>query len=474
MQNLAYFMGFLLVTFWAISLLYATRRKDVMRKIFLIILSLYFLYVHVIPEIFHVVSGYTRLYSWDISPDLHYYTMIADFVFILIVLVVHFFLSPRKIEITNGVLPHSYRRALMYVFFTFLMLGLLAYISTVFFSGPRGYGALEKLDANTGGQSLLSWLGFIALPAKFSAIAFLVFRSEVTLAMGKPFANFSALASLCLAVLVVLNSISSGVRHEVIWLFAIYLVVLLCHRRSLQLKKYFKFAGLFLFFIYIGSYMGASYRLELTENKDLSFAQKVETLSSVVTDSSEDLAFATQLYFQFSDRLTDLDTSSALMKFYEERGPVYLMPSFSAAVSFIPRFLWKSKPAPGSYDGSHNGLAGFVVWNVLTGSPFTNWGGYTASSHHYWEGGWLYLVIWALIFGFVSSVVFAKVSRRSGINQLGYLYVSVVLLGCYKFDSFFLPTAVDLIGRIVRMGSVFVVIFCVAYTLIWLRREKAR
>ncbi|MDB2504032.1 hypothetical protein N9X43_05295, partial [Gammaproteobacteria bacterium] len=404
-----------------------------MRKIFLIILSLYLLYVHVIPEVFHLASGYSRLYSWDITPDLHYYTMIADLVFIFIVLTVQFIVSPKKIKIANGILPDSYRRALIYVFFTFLMLGLLAYISDLFFGGPRGYGGLDKLDANTTEQqSLSSWLGFVGLPAKFSAVAFLVFRKDMILAMGKHFAYFAALASLCMAILVVMNSISSGVRHEVVWFSAIYLVVLLCHRRSLQLKKYFKFAGLFLVFIYIGSYMGASYRMELTENKNLSFAQKVDTLSSVMSDSSEDLAFAAQLYFQFSDRLTDLDTSAALMKFYDTRGPVYLMPSFSAAVSFIPRFLWKSKPAPGSYDGSHNGLAGFVVWNVLTGSPFTNWGGYTASSHHYWEGGWPYLVIWALIFGFVSSVVFAKVSRRSGINQLGYLYVGVVLLGFYK------------------------------------------
>jgi hypothetical protein len=397
--------------------------------------------------------------------------MIADFVFILIVLLLHFILSPRKVEIVNEVIPHGYLRSLIYVFFIFLILGLLAYSSTVFFSGTRGYGSLDKLDANTEGQSLLKWLGFLATPAKFSAAAFLVYRLDISLVMGKLFSNFAALTSLCLISLVVVNSISSGVRHEVVWLFAIYLVVLLCNRRTLQLKKYFKFLGLFLFFIYIGSYMGASYRTELTENNNLSFIQKVNTLSEVISDSSEELAFATQLYFQFSDRLTDLDTSSALMKFNEEQGQVNLMPTFNAGVSLIPRFLWQSKPAPGSYDGSHNGLAGYVVWNVLTGSPFTQWGGYTASSHQYWEGGWPYLIIWAVIFGFVSSVVFARVSRRSGINQLGYLYVGVVLLGCYKFDSFFLPSTADFIARLFKMGGIFIIIFCITYILVRLKRD---
>jgi len=84
-----------------------------------------------------------------------------------------------------------------------------------------------------------------------------------------------------------------------------------------------------------------------------------------------------------------------------------------------------------------------------------------------------YVIIWALLFGFVTSVVFSKVSRRSGFSQLGYLYVSVVLFGAYKFDSFFLLSAADLIGRLIRMGGLFVVIFFIVYIFVRLGRKNA-
>lgn len=110
------------------------------------------------------------------------------------------------------------------------------------------------------------------------------------------------------------------------------------------------------------------------------------------------------------DRADILETMTALKAHVDANGHVGPIYYYSVLVVPVPRFLYRSKPAILSGDGSRGGEASVLVWRLLMGpslGSLTAFGSIVA----YREGGWLWVPINGFLAGMMYSLLLTTFSR---------------------------------------------------------------
>jgi hypothetical protein len=254
-------------------------------------------------------------------------------------------------------------------------------------------------------------------------------------------------------VFIAVYGIAVGVRHITLGVFILIGVAGFIQGR-------YKFIYFFVFgliaIIAIGPVIGSVYRTFLTQSssQDLGIIERISSLSEFSAANNE--SAIEKLWDEFGVRLVDARLSSGLIKFSDREGHVGPSVLLNTLYSPIPRFVWKDKPAPRSYDGTHKGLAGFVVWNELTGREWGNWGGYTAAAHSWWEFSIIGVMINALLYGLFLRIAIESLRMHKFIGLLIFLYSINIM----HFDSFFIRTMPDMLMFLLsRLFPLLIVMF---------------
>jgi hypothetical protein len=99
--------------------------------------------------------------------------------------------------------------------------------------------------------------------------------------------------------------------------------------------------------------------------------------------------------------------STVLYGLYDKGDAAYLRPILGAMLLPIPHTLWSDKPMAGSTDSTNLGSAIYRVQQEKPDSAFYDMGPVLASAHAYWEGGWIWLCVAALMTGWIWNKLFA-------------------------------------------------------------------
>lgn len=419
---------------------------------------LYFFYVHFIPLGYAHETGFARQRYYGIDVDTLYLTGIIDNTFIILFWAsFHFFYISRVNKFSGfkiGVTGASSFKAIVDFFTVIVVLSIInSLLSGVFFEASR-YGVLVKFDAENlpGGVFdivQLSLSNTIQLFANASASILIVARGFISQKVGTSYTKLASTLAFVYLALEISSSFLTGVRHTIFYTILVYAFIYVSFNNEIPKRIVILAGALFLFMSTVGAIMGDGYRLLLSSERSLTPHEKINQLYLMISEykaigSESSGGYLSGIERQIEIRLTDLDTSSALINLYENDESPGLSPTFNSLFTPIPRFVWNGKPAPMSADGTHNSLAGLIVWNELTGANFSNWGGYTASSHHFWEGGVIYVVFWAVVYGFMLANLF-KVLKSSYLeSRVFHIAVIVIIFEVYRFDSFLFKGAAAL------------------------------
>ena len=464
---LIFLLLFLLFLINLFNLSICIKKKNYAGFVFISLLFVYLIYVHFVPEIFQVLTDFRRLEKYEISLANYYKTIYLDLFFVLQVSILSSIFFFKKIKhYPEQAYTSKFDLYFLNSCFFIIILSTYIYMESIFFTGPSRYGINIKYDSiNNPYQSfsfinqLIERLNVIIPLSKFSLIIFLLEFKKIKLLYSKIFVFFSYVISIFLLFLIILNGINSGVRMEIFNLFLIYFVIKTIKENKISKNLLMLSVLCFSFFLIIASIMGSDFREKITENENFSVYEKIQILIDEGVDTINENRIFNEIGYLIEMRFTDIETSSSLIVLKDSHKGANFMPTLNSTLSFIPRILWKDKPAPSSVDGTHNGLAGFLVWNTITGNNFTNWGGYTASSHHYWEGGYLYIFIWGLVYSYLLSTIILRSNNNNNRFQNFYLFLLIVVFNVYKFDSFLIPTLADLLSRFFRYLVIFYIIY---------------
>jgi hypothetical protein len=426
--------------------------------------AIYILYVFFVPSIYGVFTDFKSSVSYGINPDHLVLVYFIEIVFILILLPVFYNAPTRKISsMVSRIIPSLSRKSEVYFLLFLSFIVILVYMDQIF-TGLASYGRIQQYDANV----THSVVGIFVIPAMVMEPLIAIFMAPGKIAtsilLTMPYSQnlhiskfkfkLIKISALLTFILIVAYGISMGVRNLVLVMFILVMI-------SGILQKRYKFTYVFIFgliaIIAIGPIIGSVYRTFLTQtsSQNLGIVERVSALSEMSFNDSSSESFSGKLWDEFGIRLVDARLSTGLIKFSERDGHVGTGVISNTIYSFIPRYIWNDKPAPRSYDGTHKGLAGFLVWKELTGREWGNWGGYTAASHSWWELSLVGVIINAIIFGLFLRIVIGSTERKGLVGIMLLVYS----LNIIHFDSFFMKTIPDMLLFFSRVLPLMVILF---------------
>jgi hypothetical protein len=100
----------------------------------------------------------------------------------------------------------------------------------------------------------------------------------------------------------------------------------------------------------------------------------------------------------------------------------------------IPRMLWPLKRPAGSCDDTDNGGAMYKVMSFGYAAPYWVMGPYLASAHAYYEGGWIFVILFGPILGFLWSILCRFAEKKP--TGIAIVYI-MIFLSAFTLDGFF-------------------------------------
>jgi hypothetical protein len=96
--------------------------------------------------------------------------------------------------------------------------------------------------------------------------------------------------------------------------------------------------------------------------------------------------------------------------------------------------LWPLKRPAGSCDATDNGGAMYKVMSFGYASPYWVMGPYLASAHAYYEGGWILVILFGPILGFLWSILCRFAEKKP--TGIAIVYI-MIFLSAFTLDGFF-------------------------------------
>jgi len=457
-------LSLILIAISLFNIFYAHKKyRNNLVTILSIWLFIYVLYVFFVPSVYGVFTGFESSISYGINPDHLVLVYFLEIIFILILLLTFYNAPSRNFSRSVGkIIPNLNRKSEVYFLLFLSVIVMILYIDDLL-PGLASYGRIQQYDSDVGNITA----GFLNLPITITAPLKAIFvvpgKIAAALLVTMPYSkdmnmskfkfNFFKLVALLFLGFVAVYGIAVGVRHITLGVFIIIAVAGFIQGRY-KFTYYFVFGLIAI--IAIGPVIGSVYRTFLTQSssQDLGIIERISSLSEFSTSNNE--SAMEKLWDEFGVRLVDARLSSGLIKFSDREGHVGPSVLLNTLYSPIPRYLCKDKPAPRSYDGNHRGLAGFVVWNELTGREWGNWGGYTAASHSWWEFSLVGVIINALLYGLFLRVTIESTRMHQFIGSLIFLYSINIM----HFDSFFMKTMPDMLMFLLsRLFPLLIIVF---------------
>jgi hypothetical protein len=409
---------------------------------------IYMLYVFFVPSVYGVFTDFNSSISYGINPNNLVLVYFLEIIFICILLLTFYKAPSKRISVViSKIIPSMSVKSTVNLLLFLSIIVLVLHLDKIL-GGLVSYGQLVKYDSSTNqeaiggffGVPLKFWAPISAIfmePGKIAAALLVTMPYNSRLSMSKHKFKIYKFFALGVLIMVAIYGIAIGVRHITLGVFIIIAVAGVIHKRN-------KFIYMFIFgliaMILIGPVIGSVYRVLLTQSSssELGVVDRISILSDLKSESSEN-AF-NKLWDEFGVRLVDARLSTGLIQFTDREGHVGLNVIANTLTAPVPRFLFSDKPAPRSYNGMHEGLAGYVVWNELTGRKWGLWGGYTAASHSWWEMSLLGVFLCAFIYGLFLRITVDSTAIKGLVGSLIVLYSINIL----HFDSFFMRSIPDL------------------------------
>jgi hypothetical protein len=126
--------------------------------------------------------------------------------------------------------------------------------------------------------------------------------------------------------------------------------------------------------------------------------------------------------------------STYLYRFHDEGEGASYNPILGSITFPVPRALWSGKPVAGSTDASNLGSAIYRVQQPKPDNSFYDMGPILASAHAYWEGGWAFLYLAAVLTGWFWSKLLAW-AEEAGSDSVNIIVL--VFIAALPIDGFF-------------------------------------
>ncbi len=118
-----------------------------------------------------------------------------------------------------------------------------------------------------------------------------------------------------------------------------------------------------------------------------------------------------------------------LKKYIDASGTASVNYFSSFLFSFVPKFIFPTKPYPLSDDGTIWGSISVIAWNLLQGDSTGSLTAFGAISA-YWEGGWGWLPVNGVLTGLSFSLIFAVLGRGGAVAR--WMFTSIFVTVCIK------------------------------------------
>ena len=361
----------------------------------------------------------------------------------------------------------------LFVFMTFAV--LMAELG----HGLGSYGRLEAYDAqHIPEENIILWPWGLSIPGTIWIPIKHIFYLPGIIAGGilatRPISKTSGmllrLLGWAVVILLVIYGIVVGLRQFILGAVIIVLIAGISQGNRRGLKSIAVAGGVLL--VLIAPLMGSGYRdvLMRSDATGLGPIQRIALLYQM-RSTQEEKNPITDIWHAAGFRLCDALLSTGLVKATLRGEPAGLKPLASSLCAPIPRALWPNKPAPGSSDGTSEGLATFVVWKELTGQSWGLCGPFTTSSHSFWE----LHIIGVILFGILSGL-FARTAMEAT-RQAGVIGLIIWILSMKPFAfvvHLWVPEIIRLIIQVIFPVIIIVWFWYLLWRIIILFKTRVR
>ncbi len=248
---------------------------------------------------------------------------------------------------------------------------------------------------------LVLWLrGFVERPGIVAASVVVT---------GPNYSRIARFAAGMALILLAVNGLSEGIRGRAIWVVCMLLLMSLIRR---SWKPAIVSTVILAIVMPLSVFLSGAYRAIMFSMN--SGTTRMEAMIDLAQMADGDVAQSDHQSFldNLSQRAQGPRNSVVLMRMHDNGEGGSYKPLLSALYTPIPRIFWPEKSPAGSTDSTNYGAAIFLVRRVGYGAPIYNMGPILASSHAYWEGGWLWVIGCAVLTGAVWFYILAQCRLR--------------------------------------------------------------
>ena len=408
----------LLTTIVFLNLYFCHERfHDVRITIVGVLLCIQILFQITFPALYGFLEGYPWESYYQILPEHYVIVYIIELLSVSFWLIGFYAFRPFYRKLSKWSIIHRPPSGIVdnLLFLYVILFALIMMISLS--SGLSSYGDMVAYDAQNLGENVMLFPTSITIPKTIWVIVKSLFFLPGILAGGilasRPMPGRSRYRLIGWAVIIFLlvYGLVVGLRQFILGAVLILFIFGFSQGNRRVLKP--MAVGLVIL-VLLAPVIGSEYREALTKPearewgmmKRLSFVYQMRSMQ-------EKGNFIGDFWHAAGSRLIDPLVSAGLVKATLRGESAGLKPLFSSFVAPIPRFLWPNKPAPGSSDGTNEGLATFVVWRETIGRTWGLCGGFTTGSHAFWELNIIGVILFG-IFGGLFARSILEATRHAG------------------------------------------------------------
>ena len=364
------------------------------------------------PGIYGFINDYPQEVLYKISPIHLFIVYIVELVSISCWLIGFYWFRPLYKHVEKcSFFPGLSDKKIDWVLITIII--MMYYV--VILEASRGLGVV-MYDSENLGESIKLWPTGITIPFGLWNIIISLFYFPGILAGGILATNNQTsglkkgkVVGWAVLFSMIVMGLVTALRQFILGSVIMIFIFGLAQNNKTVLK--YAVVGLMILFS-LAPIMQGSYRdvLWSAEGKELSSIEKLALLTTSKKDAKEENPFVT-FWHAAGNRFIDAALSAGLVKAVLRGDSAGLQPVLGAIASPIPRLFWPGKPAPGSFDGTNEGTATYVVWRETIEGMSWECGPFTSGSHSFWELN----MVGVILFGILSGL-FARTMLHATIN----------------------------------------------------------
>lgn len=206
--------------------------------------------------------------------------------------------------------------------------------------------------------------------------------------------KLSKLAIVCLSSIIILGILTAA-RGRIMWVAS--LLIIMGYISDNKKIIYRSFIAIIIFlplFSFLGSYKNLAATSIISGGKSTDLAKIIYEERNTILDVVQN---NNSFFYSFAERAQGPRNSVVLYNLFNQGESASYSVYLGSFFFPIPRFIWPTKPIPGSINADENNSAVFRVMDIGHNLPYM--GPILASAHAYWEGGFLAIIFYGLLTG---------------------------------------------------------------------------